>query len=138
MGLIIEAQILHRVSIAKGVSPFYLNIPKDRLSKPFGINPFSNYFVSGILLDVVFLTRPLDVMDKDVKKALDFARGKAVEFKIYVPYVGNYDQIFFTNQSWTILRDSGFITSDYQVKVRLDKLRFDEIETEIYPVRDII
>lgn len=135
VGLILEGSVQYSTS-GRTTSPFYLTLPKAKLSIPYQVSIVSNALAKATLLEVRPLARTPDEAEQ---KAIRSIEGKKFEFSLDIFPIGSYDYLYFTQASWNTIRDTGLITPDYIFKFRLETLRIqDQPPLPIYPTRDII
>lgn len=132
MGLILEGVIRQGVAYRADIVPFYLLVAKRLLSIPYQV--IRDAYVEGIVLDIEVQGR---TALEEERRVIQHVVGKAVQFYLSVLWLGTDDHLYFTRPSWGVLRDAGIITPDYVVRVKLTKLKIEDEEVEIYPLRDV-
>ncbi len=106
MPLIVEDIIKEGLTLAKGVSPFYIEVESKYLSRPYQLSITDRYWAKGIVLDVSKTTGPLPREEEEVIRK--HVLGKNIRLFILPALLTAYDRLYFDEESWSILRDAGY------------------------------
>jgi len=134
MGLLIEGVISRGFIFREGVSPYYLQVHKEKLSYPYGIHPGKSALVVGEIIEIKPRFRELTDEERKLFQSL---KGRRLEFHLECLYIGSYDYLYLTENSWKYVRDFGILPDEYVLTIRLTKIKINGKEMAIYPYRDI-
>ncbi|RLF02118.1 MAG: hypothetical protein DRJ59_04460 [Thermoprotei archaeon] len=138
MPLIVEDTLHEGLMLRKGTSPMYISVNNRYLSRQYGLSLAATHWVEGEVLEVSRILGTLS--DEEMKVFEKYVIGKTVRFYLVLGILTPYDNLYFDENSWSILRDVGIFPGEYKLRVKLFKLI---IEPEgkiisLYPYRDII
>lgn len=128
MGLILKRTLESRgIIVPAGAVNIFLYVPKDRLSEPYELQ--ENAVILGEILEI-----------KEIGKEFkaDEMVGKEIEFVFHLGALGSYDWLYFSRDSWPLLRDYGILSEDFIITVILKEIRTDGETIPIYPKRDVV
>ena len=104
-----------------------LLVPKDHLSTPYELH--DDAIIHGEILEI-------EEIGKEFKA--DELIGREIEFKLQLGYLGYHDWLYFSKDSWPLLRDYGILPGQFEITVRLKEIGIDGKTVAIYPKRDVV
>ena len=128
MGLILKTILTSRsIRAPERAVNVVLYVPKDHLSEPYELQ--DDAVIRGEILEI-------EEIGKEFKA--DEIIGKEIELILQLGYIGYDDWLYFSRESWPLLRDYGILPEHFIITVRLKEIRTDEETVEIYPKRDVM
>ena len=137
--MVFEVPLIIESTLEKGLpygihSGVYLLVPKKYLSDPYNLKTMETYEVEGEILDVRKIYGELVGEEVKIKELV----GKPLKFILSTNVIGNYDNLFIAEDSWSTLRDYGVLPGDFILKVKLTRIKIGEKLVEIYSKRDVV
>ena len=83
----------------------------------------------------------MDTLSDEERKVFEeHVVGRTVRFYLTPALLTGYDNLYFDEDSWSILRDVGVFPHEYKLRVKLSKLIIEpEGKTiKLYPYRDVV
>ena len=138
MPLIVEDTLREGIAPQMGVSPMYICVDSKYLSKQYRVPFLVKCWLEGEILEVSRFLGELSIEERRVFK--EHVVGKHVKLYLMQAFITAYDNLYFDDNSWAILRDAGVFPGEHKLKVRLSKLIIEpERKTlSLYPYRDIV
>ena len=115
------------VFVPEGAVNIFLRVPQNFLSAPYELQ--DNAVVPGEILGVEEVGGEFEA---------DEMIGKETRFVLRRGYLGSYDWLHFSRNSWPLLRDYGIFPDYFQITVILKEIRIDGKTIPIYPKRDVM
>ena len=128
MGLILK-RVLESggIFVPVGAVNMFLRVPKSFLSAPYELQD-----------DAVVLGEISGVEEVGGAFEADEIVGKETEFVLRQGYLGSDDWLYFSRNSWPLLRDYGILPEHFIITVSLNEIRTDKETVAIYPKRDVM
>ncbi|RLI79386.1 hypothetical protein DRP07_10175 [Archaeoglobales archaeon] len=134
MGLIVRDLLRISSLIPAGAVGIYIRVLKRYLSAPYKLR-FKPIIVGEILKVERILAGNIMLKTPEIVK---YIKGREITFTLTVPSMGNYDNLYISEESWVVLRDEyGIIPEEFVLTVKLTKAIIEEKEIKIYPRKDI-
>ena len=136
MPLIVESTLYEGFKPRGDVSPMYISVSNKYLSKQYR-PPIATCWVEGEILEV---SRISGTLSDDERRAFEkYVIGKTVRFYLAPGILTPYDNLYFDENSWSILRDVGIFPGEYKLRIKLLKLIIEPEKKVInlYPYRDV-
>ncbi len=128
MGLILKRVLKGEgVFVPEGAVNIFLRVPKNFLSSPYELQ--DNAVVLGEIMEIEEVGGAFEA---------DEMIGKELEFVLSRSYIGSDDWLYFSRNSWPLLRDYGIFPDYFQITVILKEIRIDEETIPIYPKRNVM
>ncbi len=117
-----------------GFSHVYLTVAKSLLSLPFQLTVGPTYEVVGTLLKITRSDRVLIEEEMRLERSFE---NRHLEMQLAVTPLGDFDVLYFKEDLWENIRDSGFVSTSYEFHVKLHTVKIGPKEIQIYPLRDL-
>ncbi len=128
MGLILKTILTSKsIYVPERAVNVVLTVPKNFLSEPYELQ--DDAVIHGEILEI-------EEIGKEFKA--DEIIGKEIELILRLGYIGYDDWLYFSRDSWPLLRDYGILPEHFIITVSLKEIRTDEETVEIYPKRDVV
>ncbi|RJS71009.1 hypothetical protein CW696_05025 [ANME-2 cluster archaeon] len=128
MGLILKTILTSKsIYVPERAVNVVLTVPKKFLSEPYELQ--DDAVIHGEILEI-------EEIGKEFKA--DEIIGKEIELILRLGYIGYDDWLYFSRDSWPLLRDYGILPEHFIITVSLKEIRTDEETVEIYPKRDVV
>ena len=128
MGLILKGILKSRgIIVPEGAVDIFLYVPKDRLSELYELQ--DGAVIHGDI-------SAIEEIGKEFKA--DEIIGEEIDFILRVGYLGYDDWLYFSRDSWPLLRDYGILPEHFIITVSLKEIRTDKETVAIYPKRDVV